>query len=110
MAYMAKLDEAPITREMYEQVRAEIGWDQSPPAGCLLHVASFDHEGLHTIDIWDNEEDLKDYLEDRFLPAAKKLGLSDLHLSWAELHVCAAAPEIQQFILTAPPSRSREHS
>lgn len=107
MAFMAKLNEPHITRDLYEQIRAEIGWDHDPPAGCLLHIASFDEAGVHTVDIWDNEEDLKDYLEDRFMPALRKLGLGPVNPTWSELHVCAAAPEIQQYVLDAAPLRSR---
>ncbi|WP_312164188.1 hypothetical protein [Phenylobacterium sp.] len=107
MAFMAKLNEPHITRDMYEQVRAEIGWDQNPPAGCVLHMASFDEAGAHTVDIWDNEEDLKEYLEDRFFPALRKLGVSTVNPTWSEMHVCAAAPEIQRYVLDATPLRSR---
>ena len=42
MAFMATLNEPHVTRDIYEQVRAEIGWDHDPPAGCLLHIAAFD--------------------------------------------------------------------
>ena len=107
MAFMAKLNEPHVTRDIYEQVRAEIGWDHDPPAGCLLHIAAFDEAGAHTVDIWDNEEDLKDYLEDRFLPALRKLGVGPVNPTWSELHVCVAGPDIQQYVLDAPPLRSR---
>ena len=49
MAFMAKLNEPHVTRDIYEQVRAEIGWDHDPPAGCLLHIAAFDEAGAHTV-------------------------------------------------------------
>jgi hypothetical protein len=101
MALMAMLNEPHITRDIYEQVRAEVDWDHNPPAGCTLHIASFDETGVHTVDIWDNEEDLLEYLEDRFYPALIKLGVAAVNPTWAEMHVCAAAPEIEQYVLDA---------
>lgn len=107
MAIMAKLNEPHITREMYEEARAEIDWDHGPPAGCLLHMASFDEAGVHCVDIWESEDDLKAYLEARFYPALRKLGFPNVNPTWTELHVVAAAPEIEQYVLLAKPLVSR---
>ena len=52
MAFMATLNEPHVTRDIYEQVRAEIGWDHDPPAGCLLQAAQGVYQ-RQTIDLAD---------------------------------------------------------
>lgn len=103
MPIMAKLNEPNITRDMYEQARAEIDWDNGPPAGCLLHMASFDEAGAHYVDIWETETAFKAYLETRFYPVLRRMGVPGVNPTWSELHTVAVAPEIEKYVLAAAP-------
>ena len=55
MAVVAHVIIPGITKEQYDQVRAEVGWLEEPPAG-LSHVTWWEGADCHNLDAWESEE------------------------------------------------------
>ena len=102
MALMVTLDDPNITPEMYDAARAAIDWDHGPPAGCLLHMASFDETGVHCVDIWESESDLRAYIANRFEPLLRSLGFPEVTPVIKELRTVAVSPSIEEYFIEAP--------
>ncbi|MES3028022.1 MAG: hypothetical protein V4820_09230 [Pseudomonadota bacterium] len=102
MALMVTYDEPNVTREDYDAVRTQVGWENAPPVGCLLHMSYFDDAGFHTVDIWDSQAKLDAYLTKRFNPALKILQLPDAAPKATDLHLVAASPSLEKYFL--PPA------
>ena len=101
MALMVTYDEPNVSREDYDSVRAQVGWEAAPPLGCLLHMSYFDDAGFHTVDIWDSQAELDAYLAKRFNPALKMLHLPDAAPKAMDLHLVAASPALEKYFLPA---------
>lgn len=67
MAY-AWLQDLPITREVYQQIRAALG-SETPP-GLLVHLVTNnpDGSGLRYTDVWESKEACERFLEERVHP------------------------------------------
>ena len=102
MALMVSYDAPGVTPDMYEAARKVIDWDHGPPAGCLLHMTSFDEAGAHTIDIWESQAQIDAYLADRFMPALATLGIEPGVAKIVDLHVVAVSPNIEEHFIRAP--------
>lgn len=102
MALMVSYDAPGVSREMYEATRKAIDWDHSPPMGCLLHMASFDEAGVHTIDIWQSQAEMEAYRDRRFIPALAKLGIEPGEIKVADLEVVVVSPKIEEHFIRAP--------
>lgn len=101
MALMVTYDEPNVTREDYDAVRAQVGWENAPPKGCLLHMSYFDDAGFHTVDIWNSQDELDADLAKRFNPALKLLQLPDATPKAMDLHLVAASPALEKYFLPA---------
>ncbi|WP_063783538.1 hypothetical protein [Streptomyces sp. NRRL WC-3618] len=55
-------------------VRDAVGWEEVAPAGGEVHVAWFDGQGLHAIDVWESEEAFQTFFAQRLAPAIEKAG------------------------------------
>jgi hypothetical protein len=76
MALALMIDNPEGTQEAYERVRAELGL-QRPPGG-IFHIAGpCPSGGWRVIEVWESEEEAERFLEERFLPALRALGLED---------------------------------
>jgi hypothetical protein len=64
-----------VTPEQYDQVIEELGINEDPAHGGLLHLAGNDDEGLRVVDVWDSEEAFNSFAESRLMPTVQKLGL-----------------------------------
>ena len=64
-----------ITPAQYDQIHAIVRWDEDVPAGMTFHVASFEADTLHMLDIWDSEEQFMTFAQTRIVPAITQLGL-----------------------------------
>jgi len=97
---MVKYAASHITRDRYDAIRQAIGWEADPPAGALLHVASFDDAGgVQSFDVWEDRASADAYFFDRFVPALKDLGIEAPEPAVLETHAVAAAPGVEAFIL-----------
>ena len=75
MAVAVMLDNPEGTQERYEQIRARLGLEK--PAGGIFHIAGpGPNGGWRVIEVWESEEAASRFLEERFLPALRALGIS----------------------------------
>ena len=75
MAVMMIMDLEGATTEQYEAVNAAIGIDENNlPQGLIQHaVGPTDEGGLLIVDIWESEEDLGRFIEEKAGPAMAQL-------------------------------------
>ena len=71
MAVVINQDFAGVSREDIEALGNDMGVRENPPAGLIAHVATDTANGVHVVDIWENEADFQTFLEERLMPAAK---------------------------------------
>lgn len=62
-----------VTKELYEKVRKQVNWEGEVPKGAVLHIAAFDEKGIRVTDIWESEEDLNSFIQNRLMPVTKEL-------------------------------------
>jgi hypothetical protein len=59
--------------EMLDEVTEEIGADENPPAGLLLHT-HYEHAGrVHIMDVWESVEAHEKFGQERLGPAFQKV-------------------------------------
>ncbi len=73
MAVAMVVDNPQGSREIYDAVREKLGLEK--PAGGIFHVAGPSPSGgWQVIEIWDSEQDAKQFAKERLLPAFEDLG------------------------------------
>jgi hypothetical protein len=75
MAVVAHVVLTGVTKEQYDQVRAEVGWLDEAPAGGLSHVTWWEGGDCHNIDAWESEEAFGAFGEQRLGPGMAKAGV-----------------------------------
>ena len=79
-----------VTKEQYEQVRADVKWETDHPKGGKYHVSWFDN-GLHVLDVWDSQADFENFAQNRLGPAVAKIGIqSQPNVTFGEVHAIYA--------------------
>ena len=74
MAILAIFTANGFTKQMYEEFRKGVGWEQNPPEKVIFHAASFDNSGnIRMTDIWESEKDLDDYFNAELKPVMERL-------------------------------------
>ncbi len=76
MAVVAKVVLPNFSKSQYEALRDEVGWLDKPPAGGISHVAWWEGDDCHGLDVWESEEAWDAFGQDRMGPAMAKLGFS----------------------------------
>ncbi|MGW3208632.1 hypothetical protein [Streptomyces sp. NPDC001135] len=76
MAVVMCLSWAGVTPEQYDTVRDAVDWEENAPAGAQIHVAWFDAQGLHVVDVWESEHSFQTFFTERLAPAVEKAGIS----------------------------------
>jgi hypothetical protein len=62
-----------LSLEMLDEVTKEMGVENDPPAGLLVHT-HFDEGGqVRVIDVWDSQEQFESFQESRLMPAMQKV-------------------------------------
>jgi hypothetical protein len=61
-------------QETYEQVSAKVLPDGQLPDGQQVHIAGPVENGWRVISVWDSEEQLDRFREERLLPALRESG------------------------------------
>lgn len=59
----------PVPRAFVEQVSAQMGARENPPAGLLIHIATEEEGGVHIVDVWESQADYDAFEESRLNPA-----------------------------------------
>jgi hypothetical protein len=74
MAVAMMVDNPAGSQELYERIRAHLGLEK--PAGGIFHVAGpSPNGGWRVVEVWESEEQAKQFLEERFMPALRALGV-----------------------------------
>ena len=78
MAIVWMLEWDGITPEQYDAMREAIDWEGNVPDGLHFHVAAFSNKGLVLTEVWESPDHVQPFMDDRFLPAIKKMGISSM--------------------------------
>jgi hypothetical protein len=66
-----------MDQAQYDELRSVVLWEDTPPAGLVLHSCAFDAQGgLHVCDIWESAEQMQAFFETRLKPGFAQLGLN----------------------------------
>ena len=87
MKTMAIMSGKGFTKELYEALREEVGWETEPVDGWLMHIVGFDESGdIHMINVWESPEKNEEGFVSRLMPAMRKLGIPQPHIEVYPLH------------------------
>ncbi len=76
MAIIAVFTGRGFTKDMYERLRQEVGWETAPIDGWMMHAVRFDESGeLHMINIWESTEKMKEGFVSRLMLVMQKIGI-----------------------------------
>jgi len=76
MAIMAIFTGKGFTKDMYERLRQEVGWETQPIAGWMMHVVCFDESGdIRMVNIWESTEKMQEGFSSRLMHVMKKIGI-----------------------------------
>ena len=76
MAIMAMFTGKGFTKDMYERLRQEVGWETEPIDGWILHAVCFDESGdIRMINIWESTEKMEQGFVNRLMPVMQKIGI-----------------------------------
>ena len=67
-----------FTKDMYDRLRQEVGWETEPVDGWIAHAVRFDESGeLHMVNIWESQEKLEEAFASRLRPVMQKIGIPE---------------------------------
>ena len=76
-----------VGRDQYEEARRKVNWEGEQPDGAVSHVAWFEGDGFHVLDVWDSEADFNRFVEQRLMPVVKEIGIDgEPNVRFAPLH------------------------
>lgn len=64
-------DGVPI--QMLDEVTAEVGGEDSPPPGLILHTHYEEDGRVHITDVWESQEDFEKFNEEQLTPAVRRV-------------------------------------
>ena len=74
MAVAMMVDNPNGSQELYERIRAQLGFQR--PVGGVFHIAGpSPNGGWRVIEVWDSEEEAKRFFRERFVPTLRALGI-----------------------------------
>jgi hypothetical protein len=69
---------AGITTDQYEELRKAVDWEGNVPEGLHYHVAAFDNRTMVVSEVWESPDHVQPFMDERFLPAVKQLGITSM--------------------------------
>ncbi|MCH7736979.1 MAG: hypothetical protein IH872_06205 [Chloroflexi bacterium] len=76
MAIIAIFTGKGFTKDMYETLRQEVGWETDQIDGWIFHAAGFDESGdIHMTNIWESTEKMKEGFVSRLMPVMQRIGI-----------------------------------
>ena len=75
MAIVAHVIVPGITKEQYDQVRAQVGWLEDPLVGGISHLTWWEGGDCHNVDAWESEEVFKKFGAAPLGPGMAKVGV-----------------------------------
>jgi hypothetical protein len=84
---IARIIEAKITPDQYDQLRDRLGAAEAPPAGGAFHVAAIGEDGnILTVEIWDSREQAEAWTE-KVAAARREAGIdAPVSIEYLEIH------------------------
>ena len=76
MAVIAHVVLEGVSKEQYDAVRAACGWLDDQPDGGRAHLAWWEGNDNHNVDVWDSEAAFAAFGEQRLGPAMAKVGVN----------------------------------
>lgn len=74
MAILAIFIGQGFTKQMYEDLKREVDWENNPPAGAMLHAAGLDKSGnIQVADLWESEQDFNNFATTRLKAGFEKI-------------------------------------
>jgi hypothetical protein len=73
MAFIRIVQPPNVTADVYERVNAELGVDGDRPPGMLLHCAGEVDGKWQIVDVWESQEQARDFYEGRLSAAIQKV-------------------------------------
>jgi hypothetical protein len=73
MAIVFVQDLAEGTQELYDKIIAKLDVEGNPPAGMIIHTAGPFEGGWRIVDVWESEEALGAFRDNRLLPAIQEV-------------------------------------
>ncbi len=64
-----------VNKDIYYQVLKEVKWEDDVPIGAKFHVAWFESDGLHVLDLWNSQTDFETFVANRLMPVTTRLGV-----------------------------------
>jgi hypothetical protein len=65
-----------VTQAQYEQVRKEVAPGDRPPEGAVYHVAGPTENGWCVVEVWESEEALQRFIDEKLRQALPKAGIT----------------------------------
>ena len=76
MAIIAIFTGKGFTKDMYDRLRQEVGWETDPIDGWLMHAVCFDKSGdIRMTNIWESSEKMSEGFVSRLMPVMQKIGI-----------------------------------
>ena len=76
MAIIASFTGKGFTKDMYDRLRQEVGWETDPIDGWLMHAVCFDKSGdIRMTNIWESSEKMSEGFVSRLMPVMQKIGI-----------------------------------
>jgi hypothetical protein len=81
-----------VTVDLYEEARRRVDWEHDHPQGGLNHMAWFDGDGFHVVDVWESQQAFERFATERLMPVVKgdmqipgepQVRFAELHAHWA---------------------------
>jgi hypothetical protein len=66
-------DNTTIDEETYNKVNDAMGVHDNPPQGLIIHTASKADSGLTFVDVWESQEALDRFRDERLMPAVREV-------------------------------------
>ena len=87
-----------ISKSQYEELRNEVNWERQQPQGGVLHAASFDDsDRIQVADVWESADAMNAFVEQRLIPAFKKLEIAPPDVSVYPVHNLNAYESIEKY-------------
>src|ERR1700739_3095252 len=100
MAILAIFTGPGVTKDHYETLRRELGWERQHPKGGIFHVASFDDAGdAHVVDVWESKEALDAFVSGQLAPTMQKHQIPLPQVEVYPVHSLNAYPTIERYML-----------
>lgn len=87
MAVVLTFEWEGFAPEYYDELGQKVGWEDDPPEGNQFHVAWFEDDAIHVIDVWDSEQEFRRFFNDRLKPVLKEMKVAgEPKFSFRKLH------------------------